>query len=361
MNPNLIKKQYLIWSVRILLALLFLVSGVAKLFPIWLFEKQLVDLDFASWCSAHYLSRGIVALELAIGIALLQKHYLRKLVLPVTIILLTIFSIHLLTEIFTKGFTAENCGCFGSLIPMTPLQALVKNLIAIGLAVYLYAIDDYKRITGQRAIFPFTIYISAMLVVFALFPFCPCEVRSENKTGLEFQGTKPVDTQPGDTSVQEKPKQSPVSQNKDFSTAPKKETAVQATQSRFHDHTTFGTQYVNLDEGQKIICMFAPGCDHCLETAKAITALKNAYTLPDVYIFFMDEETERIPDFFAKTGSTYPYKVIGISTFWTLLGTRANTPGVFYLLNGKILQLYEGTGENKFNADSFVKLFPKRS
>jgi hypothetical protein len=75
----------------------------------------------------------------------------------------------------------------------------------------------------------------------------------------------------------------------------------------------------------------------------------------------MDEETERIPDFFVKTGYTYPYNIIGISTFWTLIGNRANTPGVFFMHNGKIIRSWEGRGVKMFNEESFVNLFKKRS
>jgi thiol-disulfide isomerase/thioredoxin len=362
MNPTFLKQNYIIWSVRILLALLFLLSGIAKLFPIWLFEKQLVDLDFASWCSAHYLSRGIIALELAIGIATLQKHYLRQLILPITIALLFIFSVHLLIEILAKGATAENCGCFGTLIPMSPLQALVKNLIAIVLAIYLHRLDEYKRPSGQRVIYPFTIFITAMLVVFALFPFCPCADKAKNDNRAEYYRPKPFDkNQPTDSLSKETPKYTSASENSIPRISRNKEIAEQEIKSRFHDYTTFGSQYVNLDEGKKIICMFAPGCDHCLEAAKKITALKKDYELPDIYIFFMDEETERIPDFFVKTGYTYPYNIIGISTFWTLIGNRANTPGVFFMQNGKIIRSWEGKGVNTFNEESFVNLFKKRS
>jgi uncharacterized membrane protein YphA (DoxX/SURF4 family) len=50
-------KAHLPLIIRIIVFLLFIVSGVAKMFPIWAFEKQLVDLDIASWCTAPYFSR----------------------------------------------------------------------------------------------------------------------------------------------------------------------------------------------------------------------------------------------------------------------------------------------------------------
>ena len=48
--------------------------------------------------------------------------------------MITIFSIHLSTKLLEPG----NCGCFGDLIPMTPLKALVKNIITLIIIVFIY-------------------------------------------------------------------------------------------------------------------------------------------------------------------------------------------------------------------------------
>ena len=117
---------------------MFLLSAVAKSFPIWAFEKQLVDLGIVDWCKAPYLSRLIIALETAIAIAILQKNYLKSFVIPLTIVLLAAFCIHLGIQMVQHGAMNGNCGCFGQLIPMTPLEAFIKNIITIGLLIYLY-------------------------------------------------------------------------------------------------------------------------------------------------------------------------------------------------------------------------------
>ncbi|MDP3684408.1 MAG: hypothetical protein Q8S01_10795, partial [Ignavibacteria bacterium] len=62
------------------------------MFPLWAFEKQLVDLGLATWCSAPYFARLLIALEIAIGITILQKHHLKKIVIPTAIFLLIVFS-----------------------------------------------------------------------------------------------------------------------------------------------------------------------------------------------------------------------------------------------------------------------------
>ena len=58
-------KKHLPLIVRIIISGLFLLSAVAKSFPIWAFEKQLVDLGIVDWCNAPYLARLIIAGETA--------------------------------------------------------------------------------------------------------------------------------------------------------------------------------------------------------------------------------------------------------------------------------------------------------
>ncbi|MFM8917644.1 MAG: MauE/DoxX family redox-associated membrane protein, partial [Bacteroidota bacterium] len=88
------KKSNIIWALRFLVAALFVFSAIAKMFPLWAFEKQLVDLGLMSWCNAHYFARLLIALELALGVAIIQPHFLKRIVLPSTILLLVLFCIH---------------------------------------------------------------------------------------------------------------------------------------------------------------------------------------------------------------------------------------------------------------------------
>ena len=66
------------WTIRIAVSAMFVVSGLAKLFPITPFEKQLFDLLGGSFCTAQYLARLIVALEFAIAVGILQRHFLKR-------------------------------------------------------------------------------------------------------------------------------------------------------------------------------------------------------------------------------------------------------------------------------------------
>ena len=138
------KKENLSWILRLIISALFIVSAVAKLYPspyfaISTFEvKQLYPLGFSEGF-APYFSRILIGIEFALGIAILLKDYLKKITIPATILLLAVFTIHLSYTTFVSG-NAGNCGCFGELIPMTPVEAIIKNIIAIGLLIWLFKI-----------------------------------------------------------------------------------------------------------------------------------------------------------------------------------------------------------------------------
>ena len=344
-------KKYLPGTIKILVFLLFMVSGIAKMFPLWAFEKQLVDLGLATWCSAPYFTRLLIALEIAIGIAILQKHHLKKIVIPTAVFLLIVFSIHLTVEMYRHGVLNGNCGCFGQLIEMSPLAAFIKNMIMIGLLIYLYRIIPGSESGKQKSIYLILILLSSLLFMFILFPFSPCRQKINlEETIIKVDSAKnklPSSALP--ETVADVGKKT--TQNTSVVPEPKKVT------SRFAEYTTFGNKHVNLDEGKKIVCLFAAGCDHCRTVAKEICGLSKKDNSPEVYILFMDEETNLIPDFFKEMGCTFPYQVIDVSKFWPLMGDSGNTPGVFCMWNGNIVKFYEGTENNKFDPEGFKKIY----
>jgi thiol-disulfide isomerase/thioredoxin len=346
-------KAYLPLTARIVVSILFLVSAVSKMFPIWMFEKQLVDLGVCGWCDAPYFSRLLIALEAAIGIAILQRHFIKRFVIPVTAFLLVAFCVHLSIEMVKHGAMNGNCGCFGQLIPMTPLEAFIKNVLTLGLLVYIYKTTEEHEKGKNRFMVPMFIYSVSAFGMFALFPFCPCEpeadttsevVTEETVISTEGETDSLVNNTPTDTTLA-------VTAVTDTTKVPVIEEAQPPkTKSRFSEFKTIGGKKVNLDEGKKLVCFFAPGCDHCRETAKELKALAAKLKLPDTYIIFMDEEAFLIPEFMKETGFNKPYEVIDIPKFWTVLGSNASTPGLFYLWNGNIIKSFEGIEGNKFDA-----------
>ena len=351
-------KAYFPWSARILISILFLISGISKMFPIWMFEKQLVDLGICGWCEAPYFSRLLIALEMAIGIGILQKHFLRRFIIPVTAFTLVAFCIHLSIEMVKHGAMNGNCGCFGQLIPMTPLEAVIKNILTLGLLFYVYKTSEEHPKGSNRFIVPLFIYSVTAFGMFAAFPFCPCETEStpvaEEPASTEIIAEDTVAQVAIDTNVIVT---SPIEGNNIQPAI--EEVQPPKVKSRFSEFKSIGGKAVNLDEGKKLVCFFAPGCDHCRETAKELKALAAKMKLPDTYIIFMDEEAFLIPEFLKETNFNKPYQVIDIPKFWTVLGSNASTPGVFYLWNGNIIQSFEGIEGNKFEASKLKEAVEK--
>jgi hypothetical protein len=360
------RKGLLVLILKIVISALFLLSAVAKSFPIWAFEKQLWEIGMVDPCQAHYLARLIIALEMAIAIAILQKHYLKSFVIPVTIALLCIFCIHLGIQMYQYGAMNGNCGCFGQLIPMTPLEAFIKNLVTLAILIYLYKnVTDLEK--GQnRFLNILFMYTLSALIMFFFFPFAPCQ-KENALPKINLPVILPDTLMPAEDSAKElndtvaapiKLSDTAGKVHSATDTSKKTSNAPRPVVSRFSEFTDFSGRTVNLDQGQKIVCLFVPGCDHCRHAAKGLVALSKKMKLPPGYIIFMNEELFKLEEFYKETGVKYPYYVLdNIPKFFKLLGNGStSTPGVFYLWNGNIIKAFEGTGEHEFKANELGKV-----
>lgn len=332
------RNLYISWALRIFLFALFVFSAVTKMFPLTPFEKQLVDLGFADWHTAPYFARLIIGIELGLGIALIQNHFLKRFTIPATALLLVAFCIHLSYQIAIGQ--GGNCGCFGQFIEMTPTEALIKNIVTLGILGWLFAISKEKK-SANRFSFLLLIWSFSTLFMFMAFPFAPFKELSNivvNTENIPWESeTSTAETGTVDTTKVAVPT-NPVE------TVNPGPTAVV---SKFSKLNVFSGMKVKIDEGKRIVCFFIPGCDHCREAAKALTELSNDPNFPKVYVYFGDEEVEKIDEFFQVAGKPYPYQVIGMGEFFTLMGTEGETPGILYLRNGNILKSYFGEQFNK--------------
>ncbi len=351
-------KNIVPWSIRILISALFLVSAYAKIYPdpsyyfsITKFEyTQLYPMGFSPEL-AVYFSRVLIGIEFALGFLLIFPFNLKKIVIPATIIMLAVFSIHLSIEILS-GNNSGNCGCFGSLLPMTPLQALIKNLLSIGLlSILLLKFSDGIRVNNNFLAIT-NITTASILFLFMLIPIQK-KTSTVIPTAIEVPEVKikpDVDTNTVKANpVNDEPKSTDVKSDEPKGPAKKA--------------SGYAKYFPKIDEGKKILCFFAPTCEHCMQTGKELTELRKAdSTFPEVQIVFMDEAPEEIPAFFKFAGAEYKNYVMDIVAFWTALGNNKDTPGVVYLWNGNTMKFYNGTeGKDKFNKAELKKLVKKES
>jgi thiol-disulfide isomerase/thioredoxin/uncharacterized membrane protein YphA (DoxX/SURF4 family) len=348
-------KKYIAWGIRILIAALFLVSAFAKIYPdpsmffsISKFEfTQLYPLGFGRELSA-LLSRFLIGVEFSLGFLILFPFNLKKVVIPATILMLAFFCVHLTIEIATGG-NKGNCGCFGSLLPMTPLQALLKNILAIVLLFVLNWKFSNELSYKSNFVVVFSFVIACILGMFLMIP-----IKSQTKTPKEI----PTIQEPIEVSV--------VSKDTVKKENPEKIQAVKDTTLKVHyegpkkKKSGFAKIFPKIDEGRKILCFFAPTCDHCMATAKELTEMKKSDpNFPEINIIFMDEGPEEIPAFFKFAGSEYPNYVMDIIEFWQSIGNGHETPGVVYLWNGNVQKFYSGIDKDKFNKEELKKILRK--
>ena len=346
------KKENINWILRLILSALFIVSAVAKLYPspyfaISTFEvKQLYPLGFSAEI-APYFSRVLIGIEFALGIAILIPHYLKKITIPATLLLLTVFTIHLSYTTFSSG-NAGNCGCFGELIPMTPVEAIIKNILAIGLLIWLFKITPSD---GKSNLWVLTSI--ALGCILGLFMIAPMKVNATPVLSLpnEMQNLGISTDTTLNTVMATVEKAIDSSNNK----------AVIKIDEPVAKKSDFTNYFPGIDQDKKILCFFAPGCEHCQETAKELTEMKRKdKNFPAVSIIFMDEEADKIPEFFNVAGTKYPYQVVDIISFWNLIGNTRDTPGVKYLWNGNEILFYDGINAKKFNASELKKIVKKK-
>ena len=115
----------------------FLFSGYTKLYPIEPFEYTFIDLGIGGWRLAPFIARFMIGLEFLIGFLLIFGLYTKKFTLKLTIASLIFFSVYLVFMIINSGNNG-NCGCFGQVLVMTPLQALIKNAVMLVICLLIY-------------------------------------------------------------------------------------------------------------------------------------------------------------------------------------------------------------------------------
>ena len=305
-------KRQLVWGIRILVSALFILSALAKLYPspvmgIAAFETKYLGAIGIDGGFTKVVSRLLIGFEISLAILLLLPYYLKKIVLPTTISLLSIFSIHLFVQVINGE--ASNCGCFGELIPMTPLEALIKNILTIGILILpLTVFKDF--IDETRKINPLVVTgLSSSLLMFVLLPQSSAEI-----TGSDVNSKDSI----------------------------------------------YSKYFNDISGGNKLLCFFSPTCEHCMETGKQITALKNKYPglIPEVRILFMDESdngsVNEINAFFEFIGAKYNYKVLSIEDFVPIFWGNHDFPGVLYLYEGKERIFFDGTGDKEFDENKLL-------
>lgn len=247
------KGKILLIILSALIGIIFIFSAWSKTYPIQYFEYIIESqLHFSHLLSA-IAARFFIGLEGAIGILMLINIYgFRRWILKACLLLLIIFSAHLVYLLIAQG-NEVNCGCMGSVAPMSPIVSLLKNAgLIIGVAILLKWHKNDDGLILNVASFIVTDIIIA--VPFFLFP-------------IESQLSLPL--------------------------------------SKLYAPTAFEQPVQELRKGKHVLSFMSLSCTHCRHAAGIMAKMKRKDpALPFYFILAGGEDSTRAPllrDFMQET------------------------------------------------------------
>lgn len=260
MNDNKIYRLLYV-SLGILLGLFFVFSGLAKLFPVEPLEFAFAETGITGWQTSTVLARLLIALELVCGVLLMFRLAYRKFTLPLLVVLLVIFGAYLIHGLYVYGNTGD-CGCFGGVLRITPVEGLFKNLVLLMFVWPLYILDRHAGKPAGRAK---KIAVAVLSAVAVVLPFVLNPVRfpvSQETYGREYAFDLNLDT--------------------------------------LYTNPLNPPPTVDVRRGKWIVSFMSLTCPHCRDAAKKLHVMKvRNHTLP-IHLILNGKAEDR-PGFFEDT------------------------------------------------------------
>jgi hypothetical protein len=276
-------KKRTVLFLQVLIGAVFLLSAYSKIIAPGLIEIILVDHGIVnSRETSAILVRILIGFEFALGLFFFQPFSLKSMIIPLSFIFLLGFTVYLgYTGFILKDL--QNCGCFGEMIKMSPIESIIKNIVLMGLLVLLFRWSDEKK----------NYFAAPLIIVFSLAAvFIIVPIKSQ----------------------------------KDF---------------KFAEYTNFaGEGRVDLSHGDKLIAIMNTECDHCQLLAKDITVMKKKMKwFPEMYTLLFSEGSITADSFKVTTDFDLPYEVIGVKEFFNLIGQ--SPPRIYWLRDGVVKEIWD--------------------
>jgi uncharacterized membrane protein YphA (DoxX/SURF4 family) len=293
LSRNKYSSKNVLLFIRILIAVVFIASAYLKLFPIEFFEYTILDFIGPYWKISQIGARVVISLEFFLGFCFLLNFQLKKIIIPIAIILLLAFSIQLSFQV-VEGNTS-NCGCFGMQFAMTPIQALLKNIILIILLTYLHLKSG--QINNSKISF----FVWFSIPLFIAFPFI---VNPPEILNLDL----PL-----------------VSEARQY--IPLK---------YLYEGTINPKPKADLTKGKHIVAFFSLTCIHCKLAAMKLQVIAKSHPSLSVYII-LNGEPELVNDFLNETNSrAIPHILFsGPENYMSMSGV--SLPAM-YVVNNSVIQ-----------------------
>ncbi|MGZ4048044.1 MAG: MauE/DoxX family redox-associated membrane protein [Bacteroidia bacterium] len=294
-------KKIIFTLLCVLMGMVFIISGFTKggfplpySSPIEPFEYTFVDLGFINWQMAPFIARLMIGAEFLIGILLILNLNLRKITYKLGISILIVFCIYLILLITIAG-NKGNCGCFGSVIYMTPKQALIKNIIMLIVFFILYKYHEGWEL-GKK--FRYLIFIPVLAALALPFIANPVELDYS-----EAYLNKPEDN-------------------------------YKIELDSLYKSATLTVPPKSLSEGKHIIAFMSLTCPHCRVAAKKMRIMHERNPQIPFY-FVLNGDNEKLKPFFEDTHTdSIPHCILNGRNFVYLAGV--SMPRIFLIDNSMV-------------------------
>ncbi len=278
-----------------LMGAIFIFSGYTKLYPIEPFEYTFVDLGFINWQVAPFIARILIGLEFFIGLLLFLNISLRKIAYKLGTAVLLLFCVYLVLLITLSG-NKGNCGCFGTSIQMTPLQALIKNIIMLGIFFILNKFYNGWELDKKFRFLIIIIFVTAFAMPFVL---------------------------------------NPVELNYSEAYLNKPEEKFKLELDSLYNHGKLNTPPKTLSLGKHIIAFMSLTCPHCRIAANKIRIIHERNPGIPFYFVLNGDDKSLIPFFENTHTEDIPYCMLLGRSFVYLAGTSMPT---IYMVNNSMVE-----------------------
>ena len=132
---------------RILLGAFFIYAGGLKIVDAPAFAGQVAAYQLLPYQWNYVAAATLPWIEMACGLLLLTNRKVRPASLVIG--LLTLFFMIILTSVLYRGLNID-CGCFGPHVRSTPQQALMRNVLILALAHFVFHLRN-KYVAREEA------------------------------------------------------------------------------------------------------------------------------------------------------------------------------------------------------------------
>jgi len=306
------KDQRFLWSfgllvLRSFLGLTFIASAILKLFPIEAFDARILETaPFLGWTFSMILARVVIACELTTGIFIVAGLWLRRVVYPITLAMLGVFTCIIIYSLIRFG-NEPNCGCFGELLPFSNIQSLLKNIVFIALTIILFyhakehLLKYWWLGVSVLAVSVFTIFMLHKI------PLYLDEIEIKEPFAAEYLNCDSFQL----------------------------------------DKTDF--------EQKHMVVFLSSRCHRCKDMVRNMETMNRIYPLQNVCFFIYEDSVTTVNQLFDNKEISFPYKVIPKDTFFTYI-PAPYLPFLGIVDSGKYARVW--TGAN-FDFDREISVLKK--